>query len=250
MSGMVGLQESPLVRSGIVNTFAPNSAVSRFPSYHFAKMRFFFRFLCLLFFAGFLVGAATAADRPNASAGSFGPALSFAVADFDGDSRPDLATVQAGNSDSLRTDYWVQLQLTAAGRQTFRIVAPLGGIQIVSRDVNGDNALDLVLTTAWLRQPLAILLNDGHGTFLPVDPDAFPEAFSESKSSWGSTTDHAIDAVGVPSQSREDLCSEADLSLRLRARSRFTATSNSRSGIGPSLISHLGRAPPCDVSHS
>jgi hypothetical protein len=213
-------------------------------------MRFLYRFLCVLIFAGFLAGAATAADVPSAPTGPVGPNLSFAVADFDGDSRPDLATVQAGKGDSLRTVYWIQFQLSSAGRQTFRIVAPMGGIQISSRDVNGDNALDLVLTTTWLRQPVAILLNDGHGTFSRVDPDAFPEAFSESKTSWGSTTDHAIDAVGAPPHSREDTCLETDLFLYLRSRSRSTVNSDSRFGIHPSLISHLGRAPPLEVSPS
>jgi len=232
-----------------VDTFAPNFAVSRFVHRHFATVRFLYRSLCLLFFASLLAGGATAADVPSAPAGSFGSNLSFSAADFDGDSRPDLASVKAGKSDRLRTDYWIQLQLSAAGRQTFRIVAPTGGLQIASRDVNGDDALDLVLTT-WLGQPVAILLNDGRGNFSQVEPAAFPEAFSESKTSWGSTTDCAIDAVGVPPQSREDICSETELFLYLRSRSRFTATSDSRFAIGPFLISHLGRAPPCEVPHS
>jgi hypothetical protein len=232
-----------------MDRFASNFAVSRFPSCRFAAKRLLYGGLCLVFFAGLLGGAAAAADVPSAPAASLGPNLSFSVADLDGDSRPDLASVQAGKSDSLRTDYWIQLQLSAAERQTFRIVASMGGLQIASRDVNGDHALDLVLTT-WLGQPVAILLNDGHGTFSRVDPDAFPEAFSESKPSWGSTTDRAIDAVAVPPQSREDICSETGLFLPVRSQSRFAATSDLRFGIGPFLISHLGRAPPCEVSHS
>jgi hypothetical protein len=231
-----------------VDTFAPNFAVSRFLHHHFATVRFVYRSLCWLFFAGFVGGVVAAADAPSGHAASFGPNLSFSVADFDGDSKPDLASVQTEKSDSARTDYRIQLQLSAAGRQTFQIVAPMGGLQIASRDVNGDHALDLVLTT-WLGQPVAILLNDGHGTFSRVDPDAFPEALSESKTIWGSTSDHAIDAVGVPPQSREDICSETELFLHLRSHSRFAAASDSRFGIGPFLISHLGRAPPCEVPH-
>jgi hypothetical protein len=234
----------------IVETFAPNFAVSKFLRHHFTAVRSLSSSLCLLFFASLLGGAATAADVPNAPAGSFAPNLSFSIADFDGDSRPDLANVQAGETDSLSTDYWIQFQLSAAGRQTFRIIAPMGGLQIVARDVNGDHTLDLVLTTTWLRQPVAILLNDGHGNFSRVEPDAFPEAFGEFKASWGSTTGHAIGAVGVPPQSREDVCSETDLLLRLRSQSRFRAAANLRFGIGPFLIYHLGRAPPFEVPRS
>ncbi len=234
-----------------MNNFAANFTFLRFLSYHFATARFLCRSLCLLFFAGLMgATAAAAADVPSALAASLGPNLSFSVADFDGDSRPDLASVQAGKSDSVRTDYWIQLQLSAAGRQTFRIVAPFGGLQIASRDVNGDNVPDLVLTTAWLGQPVAILLNDGHGNFSQVEPAAFPEAFSESKTNWVSPGDHAIDAVGVPPQSREDIWSATHVFLHLRSQVRFVAISDSRFGIGPFLISHPGRAPPFEHPHS
>ena len=209
------------------------------------------QFLCrLLLFFGVLVGAASAADRPSAPAALPVPGLSFSVADFDGDSKPDLASVQSGTSDSTRTDYWIQLQLSAAGQQTFQIVAPMGGLQIISRDVNGDHALDLVLTTAWLKRPVAILLNDGHGNFSRVDAGAFPQAFSESETSWGSATEHVTDAVGAPPQSRDEVYSETELFLHLGARARFAASLDSQLAVGPFLISHLGRAPPFGISHS
>jgi hypothetical protein len=232
-----------------VDTCDPNFAVSRFAHHRFAAVRFLCRSLCLLVFAGLIGGAARAADVPSAPGAPYGPTLSFSIADFDGDLKPDLANVQAGKSDLIRTDYWIQLHLSAAGRQAFQIVAPMGGLQIVARDVNGDHALDLVLTTAWLKQPVAVLLNDGHGTFSRVDPDAFPEAFSESRTSWGSTTDHAIDVFGVPPQSREDLYSHLELFLHPQSLARFAVTSLSRFHLGLFLISHLGRAPPFETSH-
>jgi hypothetical protein len=228
----------------------PNFSLQRFLSYRFAIARFLYHFLCLVVFVGLMGGAAMAADVPSAPASWHEPGLSFSIADFDGDLKPDLANVQAGKSDLTRTDYWIQLQLSAAGRQTFQIVAPIGGLQIVARDVNGDHSLDLVLTTAWLRQPVAILLNDGHGTFSRVEPTAFPEAFRESKTGWLSTTEQAVDVVGVPPQSREDICSKTELFLHLRPHTRFIASSDSRFGVSPYLISPLGRAPPFEVSHS
>jgi hypothetical protein len=236
-----GPEQNKVTRSQIVDSFRPNFAVPKFLRHRFA---------CLVFFAALLSGAAATADVPSAPASSLGPNLSFSVADFDGDAKPDLASVQTRRSDLARTDYWIQLQLSVADRQTFQIVAPMGGLQIVARDVNGDHVLDLVLTTTWLRQPVAILLNDGHGTFSRVDPDAFPEAFNESTTSWGSTPSHTIDAVGVPPQSREDICSNAELFLHLRLTSRFAANSLSQFRIGPFLISHFGRAPPPEISHS
>lgn len=195
-------------------------------------------------------GVAAAADVSSAQSFLLESNLSFSVADFDGDSKPDLASVEAGTSNALSADYWVQLQLSTASGQTFRIVAGMGGIQIASRDVNGDNVPDLVLTRTWTEQPVAILLNDGHGTFSQVDPEAFPEAFREHRATWSSTTDHKTDVVGAPPQSREDICSEIGSYLFLRPRSRVADNSDSRLTALLFLISHSGRAPPFEASHS
>jgi len=233
-----------------MDKFGSIFAISRFANRRFAKMRFLCRFFCLLFFAGLLGGAAAAGDVPVARIASLGSNASFSIADLDGDCKPDLASVQAGKSDLSSTDYWIQLQFSAAGRQSFQIVAPMGGLQIAARDVNGDHALDLVLTTAWLGQPVAILLNDGQGSFSRVDPDAFPEAFRECETGWRSNADRTIEPLGVPPPPREDIFSETKLFLCLRLQATFLAGSDWRFSIAPFLISHLGRAPPLEAPHS
>lgn len=131
---------------------------------------------------------ASAATR-NAGAANAAPAMvtprgggPFAIADFDGDHRPDLARVQAGQSSSYETQYWIQLQLTQAGRQLIGIVAPAGGLRVTASDVNGDHAIDLVLSTTWLGRPVAVLLNNGHGQFTPEKPSAYPGAFQQAAS--------------------------------------------------------------------
>lgn len=239
-----------MTRSQIVDSFRPNFAVPKLLRHRFATVRLLCRSLCLVLFAGLLGGAAAAADVPSAPASSLGPNPPFLIADFDGDSKPDLASVQTGRTNLARTDYSVQLQLSAVGRQTFQIVAPVGGLQVVARDVNGDHVLDLVLTTTWLRQPVAILLNDGHGIFSRVDPNAFPEAFNESKTGLGPTAERAMDAVCMPPQSREDICSDAELVRHFRSASRFVAKVFPQFRSGSFLISHQGRAPPLAISRS
>jgi len=233
-----------------VDNFATNLSVLHFLRYQRVPIRFLYLSLCLLFFVGLLAGAASAADAPGTHAASPGPNLSFSVADFDGDSKPDLASVEYGTSDSAGTDYLIQLRLSAVGRQSFQIAAPIGGLQIVARDVNGDHALDLVITTRWHRQPVAILLNDGHGKFSRIDSDAFPGAFRESEIGWNSSTQHEIEPVGVPPQSRDEICSGTEHFLHLREHTGLAPGTNSQFGIGSFLISHLGRAPPSEVSHS
>jgi hypothetical protein len=86
----------------------------------------------LLLFFGFVGTGAAAAEAPS-GAGPVPSGSQLAISDFDGDSHPDLASVQAGVTASGSTDYWIQLQLSAAGRQSIRLVAPAGGLLIEAR---------------------------------------------------------------------------------------------------------------------
>lgn len=197
----------------------------------------------MLFFS--LIGSGVArADQRGAAGASLGPNAQFAIQDFDGDLRPDVASIQAGQSGFSRTDYWIQLQLSAAGRQFILVVGPAGGLEIEARDVNGDRAIDLVLVTAWHRQPVAILLNNGHGGFSRVEPAAYPEAFSEPGANWVAACGMTMDAVGVPPQSRAGICADT----RAGPYAGMHADSISRLSAGfifdHFVVSHAGRAPP------
>jgi hypothetical protein len=184
----------------------------------------------------------------SGAAASAGPGLTVAIADFDGDQRPDLASIQGGHNASGDSTYWIQFQFSTAGRQSLQLVAPPGGLRIEARDVNGDHAVDLVFTTAWFKQPVAILLNDGHGSFSRVEPTAFPGVFSDSKTSWVSGTRLAPAATGLPPQSRAGVDKaekrprqeRPSAGLVLRAVPAFPADTF--------LFISAGRAPPPAVS--
>jgi len=98
----------------------------------------------------------------------------FAIADFDGDQLPDFATVQMGKMTGSAAHYFIQIELSRGTLQTVSLVAPLGGLEIILRDVNGDQALDLVVSAQWLKGPVAVLLNDGHGNFTVAAPGIYP----------------------------------------------------------------------------
>jgi hypothetical protein len=145
-----------------------------------------FPVLCFVLGATGWVNAAST-SRPQPQGYSVGLNASFAIADFDGDRKPDLATVEAQKgSSSNTTRYSIRLQLTAGTTQVFGVTAPAGGLQIVARDVNGDNALDVLVSTAWLNKQVAVLLNDGHGNFTLADPADFPSARREREGRWNS----------------------------------------------------------------
>lgn len=194
-------------------------------------------------------GAAKAAEIQGAPSASVGPGPEFAIADFDGDLHPDLASIQAGQSapSTGTSTYWIQLRLSAVGLQSIRLIAPAGGLRIEARDVNGDSAVDLVVATAWLSRPVAILLNDGHGGFSRVEPAAFPAAFSESTTNWRAASARSADAVGVSPPSRPAFAVETNTLTLLAQRAGSASPFTSGFSLTAFLISHAGRAPPSEI---
>ena len=215
-----------------------------------ASAKFMNGFLRLLFFACLFAGGIASADAQTSPVTSAGTRLTFAVADFDGDLRPDLADIGIGRSSVSLTDYWIRFRLSAAERQTILVVAPAGGLEIAARDVNGDHAIDLILTTVWLRRPVAILLNDGHGRFSQVDPAGYPEAFRECKLRWSSTARQSpCGALGSPPRFRCANLSAAERASRDWPRVGAVPLSSFGFVSSALLIADLGRAPPSEATH-
>jgi hypothetical protein len=135
-------------------------------------------FVCALLLL--IAGAGKPASASEQKLPSFLPQVAqhFAMADFDGDSKPDFARVQVGQISSSR--YWIDFQLSSGLRQAIGVTAPPGGLRLSPEDVNGDAFPDLIVTTAWLRRPVAVLLNDGHGNFTLREPGGFPASIWES----------------------------------------------------------------------
>ena len=206
--------------------------------------------VCALLFAGlFCAGEARSAE---ARTGHLNPAIAgaqIAIADFDGDQRLDLASVETGRAGSASTDYWIQLQLTESGQQAIHLVGPSGGLLIEARDVNGDNAIDLVLSTAWFRQPVAVFLNDGHGRFSRAEPSEFPGAFCNFPGNWGSPSSQAPEAIGIAPQQRMGLCPETTSLPDIGEPTESLRASRSAFLFDSLLIAYAGRAPPSEIPH-
>lgn len=188
-----------------------------------------------------LAGRLNAAPPANAQAASH-----FTIADFDGDNRPDFASVHVGQSSLETTRYWIAFQLSGRSGQTVSLMAPDGGLRITARDVNGDNFLDVVVTTLWTNKPVAILLNDGLGNFTAANPSAFQSAFAAPEASCTSATDEIRDATAL-FDSRlipGDRC-EASGSFSPVRISRLFSPKSCSDSIAPADSSFSGRAPPC-----
>ena len=168
----------------------------------------------------------------------------FAIDDFDGDSTPDIATVLDGRSDA-DNHYRIRFQLSSGGSQNIDLTAPVGGLDLSSRDVNGDDFLDVVVTTAGTNRPVAVLVNNGAGTFTASDPAAFPGAFRKSSNSWSGLTEELREAP--PASLSRFFSSDLDASngtFALPVEIGVLARRSERLEIRDAEISYFGRAPP------
>src|ERR1700724_1405099 len=168
-----------------------------------------------------------------------------AIEDFDGDSRPDIAIVSEGRGGTADNHYRIRFQLSSGESQNIDLTAPVGGLDLSSRDVNGDDFLDVVVTTAGTNRPVAVLVNNGAGTFTASDPAAFPGAFRKSNNFWSGLTKELREArpAFLSRYFPSDLeASNATFSLPVEIRV-FARRSDSLE-TRDADVSYLGRAPP------
>jgi hypothetical protein len=123
---------------------------------------------------GLVVGTASTSQR---SVGQVG----WTVADFDGDSQPDVATTRM-EARGAGYVYWLELDLSTNRKDDSSLaqanlpsaVSSIFGLHLTPRDVDGDHDLDIVVTMGITRQPVAVWINDGKGRFEEGDLSAYP----------------------------------------------------------------------------
>jgi hypothetical protein len=235
----------------VVNKFAHKlGAPTPEKDRHANRRRLLLRFVVASLFFSLVWGAKPARARAeNSPATSLGPGLTFAIADFDGDRRPDFASIEAKQNRPGSSDYSIQIQLSDVGRQSIHLVGPIGGLLIEARDVDGDRTIDLVVSTAWRKQPLAVFLNDGHGSFSRAEVAAFPGAFSECGTKFVSASSPATDALGVSPQPGAGVCPEENDSGFNRSPASLILFLSAGFPSDSFLTSHSGRAPPSEDRH-
>ena len=99
----------------------------------------------------------------------------FAIADFDGDLQPDVATIRVAHDLPRAAEYFLELRLSSGARPSIDLLGPVGGLQVTSQDVNGDKIADLVVTSPMDAEFVAILVNDGKGNFRKAERSEYPE---------------------------------------------------------------------------
>jgi hypothetical protein len=199
-----------------------------------------------------LVSGIVTASAPRQGSPALSSAIGarFAIADFDGDLKPDLATVHVGGSNARTTHYSIRFELSSGPAHSISLIAPSGGLQIVPQDVNGDNIPDLIVSTQWLNRPVAVLLNDGHGNFTLTDPGAFPELMRNSQTEWSGAGTQIHDTAALPpSRSSAKACGVFAAAFSAGDDAELTPPSALRFHVVRFDLSCAGRAPPSAILH-
>jgi len=199
--------------------------------------------VCLLLLVGSFFGSIPA-QASNVNLPFSRSGLPFAIDDFDGDRHPDLASIQPISNTSSGTIYRVQLELSAAGQQSIHLNGPSGGLRIFTRDVNGDDVPDLIVSSAWRGEPLAVLVNDGRGSFSLADPSLFPGVSGGSGKTLNGKLPPQTETVATPPKLPVGDFSGSKYLLHPSPATGSIPRANFRTLSSLLLESLLGRAPP------
>jgi hypothetical protein len=203
--------------------------------------------LCLFIMLG--QHAAKLDSLAHGSAGVAG--MQFAVADLDGDRKPDMASVVVENVRASSTSYAIRLQFGGGGDSYIGVKGPFGGLRLAIRDVNGDDSLDLVVMSVAERRVVQVLLNDGHGKFSVAEAGSYASVESDIEFAFRERepgpTDQMVLAEARTSFDTDvvrryaSLSHDVEFALEVRNKS---AASFRESGSAP------GRSPPVIVTVS
>ncbi|MGB7437192.1 MAG: VCBS repeat-containing protein [Candidatus Acidiferrum sp.] len=108
----------------------------------------------------------------------------FVFADLDGDRKPDMALVEMQGQGAPNGNYSIHVKLSAGSESAIGVAGPMGGLRVAARDVNGDDNLDLIVTSELDANFIEVLLNDGHGNFTIATRGEFSRLEREAEGFW------------------------------------------------------------------
>ena len=171
---------------------------------------------------------------------------------MDGDRIPDLAQIESQNPRSANTNYSIHVKLSAGVESAIGVSGPMGGLRVAARDVNGDDNLDLVVTSNLDSSFVEVFLNDGHGNFA-----AAPCA---NLATLDNVSDVVLETPSGPQRDRVTLASARSSLDEALIKNSYVPATVYFSGSGADRLDapvlqtdglpHLGRSPPVSATFS
>jgi hypothetical protein len=175
----------------------------------------------------------------------------FVIADLDGDEKPDLALVELQALRSANANYSIRVKLSQGQESAIGVNGPLGGLKVVARDVNGDDNVDLVVTSNLDGQFVEVLLNDGQGNFSAAAPGEFLQPNDSNAGSVGTAlVNHAELATLVSARSSQDEAAVLEDSFQEAIPTDFYFPASLGCSARRVSVLRQGRSPPTPFSLS
>lgn len=126
-----------------------------------------------------------------------GPTL--AIADFDGDNKPDGAILLEADRLRGQGNFKIELHLTEHDNADIKFQSAEPELTVEALDIDHDGDIDLVIEQSVTRKRLQVWINDGHGNFEKVRIEDFPSPVPtrQQLSSW-QRLDYPV--ISLPSQ--------------------------------------------------
>jgi hypothetical protein len=168
----------------------------------------------------------------------------WALADFDGDSRTDVAAAQSSGHDARGFRQEVLVRLSATKHSSFTFSSRSARVRVRARDIDGDHDRDIVVLEALSSKLVGVWLNDGFGNFTEGDLSQFPGAGDTQRSISAPVLDSTPKVLTAILEERVQVAVERTLLLSPDSGVQLVGLNSSRCYAGATPSNLRDRAPP------
>lgn len=169
----------------------------------------------------------------------------LAIADLDGDDKPDGAILLESEGSHGQGYFEVELHFTGHRNANLKFQSLEPAVTVKALDINHDGDVDLIIEQSWTHRRLQVWINDGHGNFEKGRMEDFPSGLAPVRDRIGSSDRIDLQAFSLSSQRGfETMLVASHIAGRPPSDSDFAISSISLFRPDHALSLARSRAPP------